>query len=413
MTTPSSAARVFCRWTACLGVGAISAAAHAGVCDFSGVDAAVATMLARRPALAGAAVYVGTADGTLHQAFFGSYDADTVVPVASATKLLSGVAILTLADAGGLDLDAPVRRYLPAEFSFGSAGVKSTMTVRQMFAHTSGLPGDDVSSTILSNPTITLAEAVAQIACCVPLEDLPGDSFAYGGLSMHVGGRVAEVVSGQGWETFFDAALASPLGLTSMDYQGLGPTTNPRIAGGAQSNLADYARVLTMLLRGGEIDGVRILAPETVEAMMVDQTVGLPRRETPPPGAETFGYGFGGWVARTDALGRTQEFTSPGAFGFTPWVDLQRGVVGIIMVDGTRQALLADLDAIRAEIDAAVDACGPCPSDLNADGIADFGDVGLFLDAFALGASAADVNRDGLVDFGDVAAFASAFTAGC
>ena len=76
-----------------------------------------------------------------------------LIAIASASKWVSAVAILTLVDDGLIDLDAPLSTYLP-QFT----GSKGTMTVRQMFSHTSGLPGGS-SWAVLTDGTITLAEA--------------------------------------------------------------------------------------------------------------------------------------------------------------------------------------------------------------------------------------------------------------
>jgi CubicO group peptidase (beta-lactamase class C family) len=388
--------------------------ALAGPCDFTATDAAVRAMLDARPFLPGAGVIVGDRDAILHQAYFGQYGPVTVVPVASASKLLSGVAIMTLVDDGLINPDAPVRDYLPQEFSFANAGLKSVMTTRQMFAHTSGLPGEDATSDILGDPTLTLEEAVAQIACCVPLHDLPGASFSYGGLSMHVGGRIAEVVSGGDWEDFFQAAVSTPLGLTTIDYQGLGPTTNYRIAGGARSNLPDYARVLAMLLRGGEIDGVRLLSEQSASDMVQDQTEGLPRRTPPPSGAEDWGYAFGGWVSAKGIDGRTTEFTSPGAFGFTPWIDLERGIYAAIMVDASRALLADELDAIKLAIQADADRCA-CPADLAPPaGTLNFFDLAAYLTLFNSQDPTADLALPiGVFNFFDLASYLTNYNAGC
>ena len=394
------------------------ATASAQACDFAQADAAVQAMLSRFPFLLdGAALLVGNRDGILHEAYFGDYGPSTIVPLASATKLISGAAIMTLIDDGRLNPDTPVSVYLPSEFSVANAGLKSTMTVRQMFAHTAGLPGGDAA---VSDADISLGESVAQIACCVGLEDLPGASFLYGGVSMHVAGRVAEVVSGQSWESFVDTAISQPLGLTTIDYQGLGPTLNPRIAGSAQSSLTDYGRILEMLLRGGVVAGpdgpVRVLSESSVRSMITDQTVGLPRRSPPPPGAEDFGYGFGVWVARTDAAGDTIEYTSPGAFGSTPWIDLERGIYALILVDGVRQLLATDLDAIKAAVEQAVDNCpAPCPADLvGQPGILNFFDLAAFLNRFNTRDPRADLAPpSGVFNFFDLAVYLDQYNAGC
>jgi CubicO group peptidase (beta-lactamase class C family) len=95
------------------------------------------------------------------------------------------------------------------------------------------------------------AELRPQIARCVALAAPPATQFAYGGLSMHVGGRMAEVASGQLWDALFAQRIAIPLGMTHTEYEGLGPSNNPRIDAGARSSLDDYGRFLEMLLGGG------------------------------------------------------------------------------------------------------------------------------------------------------------------
>ncbi len=398
-------------WTAAL---LVVAPASAQPCDFAATTGAIHALLDARPLLPGVGIIVGDRDGVLHEAYFRQYGPDTIVPVASASKLLSGVAIMTLVDAEVLDPDAPVRTYLPTEFSFANAGLKATMTTRQMFAHISGLPGEDAGNPILTNPTISLADAVAQIACCVPLQDFPGASFSYGGLSMHVAGRVAEVVAGRDWEVFFHDAVSAPLGLTTIDYQGLGPTTNYRIAGGARASLPDYARVLAMLLRNGEIDGVRVLSEQAVSDMLEDQTGGLPRRPPLVPGTLAWGYGFGAWVSGLDPAGQTTEFTSPGAFGFTPWIDRERGLYAAIMVDASRALLADELDAIKAAVQADWDRCA-CPADLAPPaGQLNFFDLAAFLDLFNTQDPAADLAPPfGVLNFFDLAAYLLAYNAGC
>ncbi len=387
----------------------LTAAAIAQPCNFSAADAAAADMVARRPLLPGAAILVGDRDGILHEAYFGSYNASTVVAIASATKLLSGVAIMTLVDDGLIGLDTPVSNYL-TEFNPQDTGLKSTMTPRQMFAHISGLPGQEVESPILNNPFITLATASRQIACCVDLEVDPGTSFAYGGLSMHVTGRIAEVVSGQRWEPFFASSLSTPLGLTTIDYQGLGPTFNPRISGAARSNLRDYGTVLAMLLRRGEVNGVRILSESAVDSMITDVTEGLPRRGDGPGTDTGWGYGFGGWVSRKDDAGNTLEFTSPGAFGFTPWVDYERGIYAIIMVQSLNSVLSDDLDAIKLAIEASFDACN-CPADWDGSGGVDGDDIAAFFADWQQGT--ADIDGSGGTDGDDIAFFFTRWQAGC
>jgi CubicO group peptidase (beta-lactamase class C family) len=342
---------------AAIAVCAIDVRAMAQDCDFSAVDTATANMVAAFALLPGAAIRIGTSAEILHEAYFGTYDATTVVRTASAAKLLSAIAVMSVVDDGTVGLDQPVETVLP-EFVGHANG---SMSLRQMFSHTSGYPGLS-SWPILGDDTVTLAQAVVTIANDIPPEAPPGTQFSYGGLSMHVGGRMVEAATGELWDDLFAARVATPLGMTATDYEGLGVTDNPRIAGGAQTNLNDYASVMEMILRGGtNADAQTVLSLASVDEILADQRMGLVGIEL-PDGVGAGGYGLGVWRESFDTFGNPIRISDPGAFGFTPWFEMDRRVYGIIMVDFWRPFLLPSLTAIqnlvRAELDAC-DATGP------------------------------------------------------
>lgn len=289
----------------------------------------------------GASLRVARNGEQLYLESFGNYDRTTVLPIASATKWLSAAVILTLVDDGSLDLDEPVSTYLP-EFT----GAKGAMTVRQMFSHTSGLPGNHP---IISANAITLAQAVRFVANQVPLQASPGAEFDYGGVSMHVAGRVAEVVGGQDWAQLFQSRIASPLGMTGTDYLGLGSATNPRIAGGARSSVEDYSRFLEMLGGRGLFRGQRVLSTTAIDTMLRDQTAGATIVGI-PSGAPRLGYGLGCWVEAVDPLGRATSLSSPGAFGCTPWIDLERGTEAVLVIESQNSAVDPFADQMRNEL---------------------------------------------------------------
>jgi len=336
--------------------------ASAQDCDFSQVDAALASLVAAVDALPGAGIRIGTSQAVLHEAYFGSYGASTVVKTASAAKLLSAAAVMSVVDDGLVDLDQPVASVLPA-----FTGAKSGMTLRQLFSHTSGLPGGS-SWSVLSDDTLTLAQAVDTIACCIALEAPPDTQFSYGGLSMHVGGRMVEVADGRAWDDLFTARITGPLGLGSIDYEGFGPTDNPRIAGGARTNLRDYGVFLEMLLRGGVHGGRSVLSAAAVAEIFADQRHGLPIANA-PDGVGEAGYGLGLWRESFDADGNPVRVSDAGAFGFTPWIELDRRVYGIIMVEWLRQPLLPALETLQSLVRAEIDRCdvrGPAPASVPA-----------------------------------------------
>ncbi|HZP65901.1 MAG TPA: serine hydrolase domain-containing protein [Rudaea sp.] len=325
-------------------------------CDFSAVGARTQQVMAATNVTDGGIV-IGTPRGILYKQYYGTYSDESVVAVASATKMLSGVRIMQLVDRGAIDLDTPVSTYLP-EFT----GTKGTMTMREMFSHTAGY-GDDEDDPILAAP-ITLAAAVAHIACCIDQPyPPPGAYFAYGGISMQVGGEVAQVRSNEDWQAGWIAHVGAPLGITTIDWQGLGATQNYRIAGGAEASLPDYARVLAMLAGDGVGNGYRILSPQAVATLNHLQTGNAALGYSPPAADGGTAYGIGAWLEPTLFTDpNTPVISSIGKFGFTPWVDFGYGYFGALMIEQrtetlptvgakTHDALLDISSIVRAQLD--------------------------------------------------------------
>jgi CubicO group peptidase (beta-lactamase class C family) len=305
--------------------------ATAQACSFTAAGDRFAQLLVDA-GLPGGAILVGDRQGLLHERYFGTYGPNTVVPIASGSKLVSGARILQLIDQGVIDPAAPVSTVLP-QFT----GEKGTMNVLQMFSHTSGY-GDDSGDPLLFDRTISLEQAVDEIACCRPLTAgyTVGGQFSYGGVSMHIGGRLAEVASGEDWQAGWQAHLGAPLGITTIDWQAFGATTNYSIAGGARSNLRDAGRLMHLLVNDGRSNNRRLLSPATVARLTVDAAAGLPVASAPPGVTPPVMYGVGSWL---DGLGgnlrRPQFVHSLGAFGFFPWVDFGRRLFGVFMVRGS------------------------------------------------------------------------------
>lgn len=328
---------------------ALLATPAARAIDFSPVTDPIGAALASRPQVAGAGLLIVDFDGNvLHEQHWGAFDRATRIPIGSATKWLSAGVVMSLVDDGLLDLDQPVGEILPA-FA-GQPNGKSEMTVRQMFSHTSGLPGQ---SQYINSTDLTFEEAVDSIGLLTPMRSAPGAEFRYGGVSMHVAGRVAEVVGGADWNTLFGDRIESPLGVNDVTFDGVGDEVNSRIAGGAQTSLETYARFMSMLAAGGVYEGEQVLSATSVAAMLSDQTgFGAPGGAVldskPTSIGEYLGYGVGAWVERRDAAGQPVEFTSPGAFGTTPWIDLENRYWGVFMVDDQLSRFDGLIDDVRA-----------------------------------------------------------------
>jgi serine-type D-Ala-D-Ala carboxypeptidase/endopeptidase len=332
------------RWFCFLLLLLLVGAQRAESCDFTGIDNAVEQLMSQRPGIRGVSVLIVKGNQPVYERYFGTYTPDTVEPIASASKWLSATVIMKLVEEERIDLDAPVSRYLP-QFT----GLKGTMTMRQMFSHTSGLPGN---SPYVNDRSLTLEEAVNGIAANTSLLAAPGVQFVYGGVSMQVGGRVAEVVTGELWENLFQSRIAQPLGMTATDYQGLGETLNPMIGGGARSKLHDYARFVQMLKDGGMLEGQRLLSRRSVDQMLRDQTNNAVIVSSPADNVTR--YGFGTWREVLDTEGLLVEGTDAGAFGFYAWINFEQDYFGIFMVrnllDNVRDTVMAIRSLTYAEI---------------------------------------------------------------
>jgi CubicO group peptidase (beta-lactamase class C family) len=294
----------------------------------------------------------------LHELYAGTYQPSTLRLIASSSKWLSAVVIMSLVDEGVLNLDDTAAKFFPAQYT----GQKGAITIRQMFSHTSGLPGDETSDALTSD-TITLQQA-AQIIATNNLIAAPGTVFCYGGLSMQLAGACAEVASGQSWSNLFELRLKRPLGLTATTY---GSSSNPRIAGGASSTLYEYAIVLQMLLQNGLWGTNRVLSSNAVYVMQQDQTAGAQILCSPYDkyGLGNTRYGLGEWREELRSDGSAFQIGSGGAFGFAPWIDTQRKVAGVFMAVNLMANVFAGVQDIKAAVRTAVDNT-PCthPSQL-------------------------------------------------
>ena len=314
--------------------------------DFTSVD----RILERAAPRLGGCAFVLIKDGNVvYRKAFGRYAADRVVPVASASKWLSGALLMSLVDEGKLSLDDRVSKYLP-EFTGDKAGI----TVRQLFAHTSGLPPE----ARCRNDKRTTLERCANEMAQLHLRATPGEEFYYGGVSMHVGGRIAEVVSGKSWNDLFAEKIAAPLKMERTDFFAYGQTANPRPEGDARSSIDDYGRFLQMILNRGKFNGTQILSAESVAEMHKDQTGGAriaytiyEKHGDLDPALPRARYGIGVWREKVEeGSGQLLEASSQGALGFSPWIDVERNLAGVLSVHSSMSRVMPVYLELKEEI---------------------------------------------------------------
>lgn len=138
-------------------------------------------------------------------------DEGTLFQVGSVTKTFTATALVRLVDQGLIDLDAPVRRYVP-EFRTKQPEVGEQVTVLQLLNHTAGWDGDLFADT--GNGDDALARYVERMADLEQVTPL-GGPVSYNNASLSLAGRVIEKVSGTTYEQALRDLLLDPLGLTN------------------------------------------------------------------------------------------------------------------------------------------------------------------------------------------------------
>ncbi len=233
-------------------------------------------------------------DSTLYQHQIGLAKLDTKVPIASASKWLSAAVILTLVDQGLLSLDDSIGKYLPAFSKYG----KGHPTIRQCLTHTSGFP----AYAPFKYNDIGLAQLVDSMAKYVPLKNVPGAAFNYGGMSFRIAGRIAEVVSGKSWNELFLTNISSPCEMNTTVY--CHEKVTPDLGGGVCSTPSDYLNFLSMVAGNGVYKGKQVLSSASVKEFFKSQIPTKVRDEMTRnnPEMKTFAngklisYGLGTWI---------------------------------------------------------------------------------------------------------------------
>jgi len=330
---------------------------------------------------------------------------DSIFRFYSMTKPITSVAVMMLFEEGRFLLNDPVSKYLPefkglevsvedvdettGETLSTTVPAKREVSIRDLLRHTSGLTygfwGESavdkmyLEKGILSKDE-TIADTVAKLGT-IPLKHQPGTVWEYS-VSTDVLGRFVEIVSGQSFDAFLGQRIFKPLGMVDTGFYVPKEKTNrlttvytpnedntaitpqaPERArdftepptyfsggGGLVSTAADYLRFAQMLLNGGELDGARILGPETVELMTRDHLGEI------PIWGDVGSYGFGlGFMVHPDR-GDSGSILSPGSFGWggmahtTFWVDPEEELIGIFLIQILPRAPMAYRDLFKSVV---------------------------------------------------------------
>jgi len=327
--------------------------------------------------------------------------ADSMFRIASMSKPVAAVAILMLAKEGKVRLNDPVSRFIPSYANLEVAVAKPArlgpggppaaaasdgppefytvpaereITVLDLLTHTSGLmsgPIGNAAGNAAFNKRHDVGLKWVEELAAAPLEFQPGARWAYSAVAgFDALARIVEIASGQEYYAFLAERLFGPLGMRDVTFW---PNAGQRSrlatvyqrrdgrfvvsdnpdsmsgqryhggGGGIMTTAETYAQFAMMLANGGELNGVRILSPRTVELM---GSAFIPSSLQGRPAGE--GYGLGVRVV-TDAAAR-RTWLSEGSFGWSGvygthfWVDPKENLVGILLAQTSSRTFLSDFE---------------------------------------------------------------------
>lgn len=273
----------------------------------------------------GVAIYDAT-DRKVFERMYGDFAADRQVAVASASKLVAGMVILDGVGRGMLSLDSTTGGVL------GWTGPNAAITLRQLLSFTSGLAPDAACTREVQT---TLADCVAAIASTTAVAP-PGTRFDYGSTHLAVAGRMAEVATGKLWNRLFADTLATPLGLPATDRYYTAPRQaiglmNPLVAGGLRASMNDYAQLLATAFHRGSYRGLAIGTPDLFDQQAIAPYPGAVIGQSPYVAVGyDYRYGLSAWLECATPAAGCATISSPGAFGWTPWLDRKAGYYAIL-----------------------------------------------------------------------------------
>ena len=257
---------------------------------------------------------------------------DSIFRIYSMTKPVVSVAVMMLVERGQLLLSDAVSRWLPeyahqqVATAHGLVPVQREATVQDLLRHTAGLTYEflGTSSVQQQYAQVNIAsrdrsnDEFSKTLAALPLQFQPGSVWAYS-RATDVLGRLVEVVNGHKLGAFLKQEIFDPLGMVDTGFS-VPPEHHHRIAepfahdpdggvpmkvieprevpamesggGGLMSTAMDYTRFLQCLRNRGELDGVRLLGPHTLDFMTADHLGDIPADGTLLPPGHGFGLGF-------------------------------------------------------------------------------------------------------------------------
>lgn len=317
--------------------------------DFTAADTWLEDFVAAQELFPGGSmVIVDKKQGTIHKSAFGNQTEDSVVLLASTSKVPTVMLLMALdEDDANVDFDIqqPIANYLPWLGVWDPA-----ITTEHLVSNRSGIPGlqyqftrpNDYAPHICQYAPIGNLQECAETLFTTPLPALPttppNSAFDYGGSQWQLSGGVAELVGGGTWGQLWNQYIAEPCELELAQYGnnlstpatwGGSPDSligleNPNMEGGMISNLNDYARIISLHLNDGACGDKQVLTPEGVVFM---------REERTKAEGEDWGYGMGWWIIPPQEGGSIYLYVDPGFYGSISWIDVEREYGGVVFFE--------------------------------------------------------------------------------
>lgn len=358
-----------------LAMAALPSAASAQADDdrFEEIDEYVQEQIdgSRIPAVALAIVEDGE---TVHMRGFGDDAGEPVTPqtpfpIGSLTKSFTALAVMQLAEAGELDLDAPVQNYIP-EFRVADQAASSQITVRHLLNQTSGFSRQSGLAPLVEEWDGSGDDLIQRLQD-VELNRPVGESYDYSNLNYLVLGQVIERVSGQTYGDYVRQHIFEPLGMSNsyvsheegrqhdmvaVHRYWFGfpvETETPHLpgqisAGFLVSSAEDMSRYLAMYLNGGEYGGERILSAEGITTMHQPATEEFERTLLGTDFSARYGMGwFSGPFGEESALWHLGELPA-----FNAWMVLlpESDQAVVVLINASNQIGLAGSNEVFSRI---------------------------------------------------------------
>ena len=323
---------------------------------------------------------------------------DALFRIYSMSKPITAVAAMMLYEEGKFALADPVEKFVPELADLNVlveeelVPAERTMTMHHLLTHTAGLsygfnprnnPVDRKYGEVQPFGAENL-DGFAERLGTLPLVFEPGERWHYS-VAVDVTGLIVQRLSGMSFDAFLAERLFEPLGMEDTFFnvpadkldrllpnhrwnwqeerlaQIEGPYEDTGLfsgGGGLVSSTMDYLRFAEMVHRGGELDGVRILSPKTVQFMTANHLpatlTGSGSGESPGQRGAARGFGFGlGFGVNTNpvgsgVVGSLGEYSWGGAAGTVFWVDPVEDmvVVGMIQLMGSPWPLRSELQVL-------------------------------------------------------------------